>query len=199
MSHLDRNSQTAPRPSSAAHSAAVAPGKPIAPAHRTLPHAHHPTGHFHPLPVIGHAEAFYSKHIQQAEAAGDHHARSSHKVGQHVTSALDPNMCWEQKLKRFTHCLNRYCVAPPDANESVQVFYRKLGDLVRRHAGQEAVHLVRARHGEYQRRLHAGESREAIENDAEMFFPSLLGHCGQPEWCGTESWAQLCGLRNHWL
>ena len=173
-----------------------------APAHTTPPvanHSIHPRGHFHPLPVIGHAEAFYLKHIQQAEAAGDHHAKASHKVGQHVTSALDPNLTWEQKLKRFMHCLDHYCVAPAAADESLATFYHKLADLVRRHAGQEAMHVGRKHHEEYQKRLRSGESRETIDNDAEKFFFHLLGHGAQPVWCSKEAWAHLTAWRDHWV
>jgi hypothetical protein len=151
------------------------------------------------LPVIGHAEAFYVKHIQQAEAAGDTHARDAHKVGQHVTAALDPKMPWDQKLKRFTHCLQKYCATPPDSDDSVQTFYHKLAEMVRRHAGQEALRLGRAMHGEYQRRLRSGESREAIDNDAELFFPTLLGHAGRPDWCSSDAYAHLTALRDHWV
>lgn len=215
MSHLDRSghaaSHHAPEPlpltplpphskaPSMVRPIAIAPAMPATHAHRVGGHATHPKGHFHPLPVIGHPEAFYVKHIQQAEAIGDQHARASHKVGQHVTSALDPKLSWDQKLKRFEHCLHRYCVVPTDADEGVRSFYHKLADLVRRHAGQEALHLGRIRHGEYQRRQRSGESREVIENDAETFFPSLLGHGGRPDWCSIEAWAQLTSLRDHWV
>ena len=162
-------------------------------------HVAQPRGHFHPLPVIGHAEAFYLKHIEQAEAAGDRHARAAHKVGQHTTSALDPKMPWEQKLKRFVHCLERYCVAPADADEALAAFYHKLGDLVRRHAGQEALHMARKHHDEYQRRQRGGESREAIEEQAEVFFFDLLGHGGRPDWCSKEAWTQITTWRDHWV
>lgn len=180
-----------PQPHHAAH-AAPAP-------HRAVAAVAQPRGHFHPLPVIGHAEAFYLKHIQQAEAVGDHHARAAHKVGQHVTSALDPQLSWEQKHKRFVHCLHKYCIVPHDADDTVRTFYQKLGDLIRRHAGQEALHLARAKHQAYQQRLRNGEARDKIEDDAETFFPALLGHAGRPEWCGTDAWAQLTALRDHWV
>src|SRR5438067_9134086 len=108
-----------------------------------------PVGTFHPLPVIGHAEAFYLKHIEQAEAAGDRHARAAHKVGQYVTAAINPKMAWDDKMKRFYHCLDKYCVPPHTADESLRAFYQKLGDLVRRHAGQEALASARKHHDEY--------------------------------------------------
>jgi len=162
-------------------------------------HVAHVRGHFHPLPVIGHAEAFYVKHVQQAEAAGDPHAKAAYKVGQHVTSALDPKMPWDQKLKRFNHVLGHYCVVPVDADSSLQMFYGKLGDLVRRHAGQEALHSARKHHEEYLRRLKAGEARDKIEEDAEVYFFDLCGHAGCPAWCSKEAWGQITAWRDHWV
>ncbi len=157
-------------------------------------------GHFHPLPVIGHADAFYKKHIEQAEAAGDKHAKAAHKVGQHVTSALAPAMPWPEKLKRFNHCLEKYCIVPPDADESLRTFYHKLADLVRRHAGQEAQHAARKHHEDYHRRLKAGETRDLIEEEAEVYFFDLLGHTGGcPPWCSKEAWNQIVGWRNFWV
>ena len=73
-------------------------------------------GSFHPLPVIGHPPAFYERHVKQAEAAGDVHARASHKVGQYVTEAIDPKLPWEQKLKCFRHALKHYSAAPDGAD-----------------------------------------------------------------------------------
>src|SRR4051812_2621697 len=90
-------------------------------------------GHFHPMPVIGHGEVYYKRHIEKAHEEGDHHAMAAHKVGQHVTAALLPTMPWPEKFKRFEHCLAKYCVVPHDANESIRTFYQRLGDLVRRH------------------------------------------------------------------
>ena len=155
---------------------------------------------FHPLPVIGHAEAFYEKHIAQAVAAGDKHAKASHKVAQYVTAAISPNMAWDDKMKRFFHCLDKYCVAPPDADESLRNFYQKLGDVVRRHAGQEALAAARKRHEEFTRRLKASEDRGAIEDDAEKFFFDLLGHGhGCPNWCSKEAFHQIVTWRDQWV
>jgi hypothetical protein len=156
-------------------------------------------GHFHPLPVIGHAEAWYEKHIQQADQAGDRHAKASHKVGQYVTAALSPAMPWAEKLKRFEHCLHKYCLSPHDADDGLRAFYHKLGDLVRRHAGQEAMQIARRRNEEFHRRQKTGEPRDSIEDDAETFFFDLLGHAGRPDWCSHEAWSQLTAWRDHWV
>jgi hypothetical protein len=183
---------------------------PLSPSSATPPHPqpvankgyvlHKPAGNFHPLPVIGHAEAFYLKHIEQAEAAGDKHAKAGHKVGQYVTAALNPKMALEDKMKRFFHCLDKYCVAPPTADESLRNFYQKLGDLVRRHAGQEALAAARKRHEEFTRRAKANEDRGAIEDDAEKFFFDLLGHGhGCPNWCSHEAYNVIITWRDQWV
>jgi hypothetical protein len=159
-----------------------------------------PAGRFHPLPVIGHAPAFYQKHIEQAEATGDRHAKASHKVGQYVTEALSPKMSWDDKMKRYYHCLDKYCVAPPDADESLRSFYQKLGDMVRRHAGQEALAAARKRQEEFTRRAKANEDRAAIEEDAEKFFFDLLGHGhGCPNWCSKEAFNMIITWRDQWV
>jgi hypothetical protein len=202
--HRDTTSTSVPKPIALRP---MTPTHAISPAHghgsvagaRVVMHATPQRGHFHPLPVIGHAEAFYLKHIKDAEAAGDRHARASHKVGQHVTSALDPKMAWGDKLKRFVHCLERYCAAPPDADETLTAFYQKLADCIRRQAGQAAIQLARAKNESFERRIKAHESRDAIEEEAEQFFFGLMGHGGKPEWCSREAWSQLTGWRDHWV
>src|SRR5262245_30249292 len=93
---------------------------------------------FHPLPVIGHPDAFYTKHIQAAEGAGDVHARESHKVGRYITLAIDPKMDFEEKVRHFRHALKHHCNAPLDSSTDVTHFYEKLSELVRRYGGQEA-------------------------------------------------------------
>ena len=45
-------------------------------------------------------------------------------------------------------------------NLKIGYFDQKLGDLVRRHAGQEAIHVARKHHDEYTRQLKAGEKRQ---------------------------------------
>jgi hypothetical protein len=156
--------------------------------------------HFHPLPVIGHPEAFYVKHVRQAEAAGDVHARASHKVGQYVTLALDKQKSWEEKFELFCHALKRYCTAPENADEGLVTFYAKLGETVRRYAGQEAMRLARQEHDRYTLRAKSGESRETLAEEAEIFFPKLLGHChGCPAWFNKEAWNQIRLLENQWI
>lgn len=156
-------------------------------------------GRFHPIPVIGHPESFYLKHAKEAEAAGDRHARASHKVGQYVTTALTPGMAWGEKIHRFLHALDKYCVAPANADESLKAFYRKLGDIVRRYAGQEAVTVARHKHESLLARLNTGETRDILEDEAEFFFFDMLGHHQCPDWCCKEAYRQIITWRDFWV
>jgi hypothetical protein len=115
---------------------------------------------FHPMPVIGHPDAFYTKHIKSAEEAGDIHARESHKVGRYITLAMDSHMVWEEKIRHFRHALKHHCNAPPDANSDVVHFYEKLGELVRRHGGQEAVRFVNRENDNFRARTERRVARE---------------------------------------
>ncbi|MDB5291738.1 MAG: hypothetical protein JWL69_2979 [Phycisphaerales bacterium] len=155
---------------------------------------------FHPLPVIGYPEAWYSKHIEEAHNAGDRHAQASYKVGQYVTLGLRADKSWEEKLKCFRHALKHYGVAPAESDAVLQDFYRKLGDVVRRQAGQEAIRLCRAQADAWSIRLEMGSERVVVEDEAEVFFASLLGHShDNPDWCGKECWATLCAMRDRWI
>ena len=157
------------------------------------------TGAFHPMPVIGHPPAWYERHIKQAEASGDVHARASHKVGQYVTEALDPKVPWEHKLKCFKHAMKHHCHAPAGSDEHLQTFYTKLCELVRRHAGTEALHQAQKFHANAQVRLNAGTPRAEIEDEADTFFESLFGHERQPEWCTKEAAEQISRIMQQWV
>src|SRR5579864_508805 len=114
---------------------------------------------FRPLPVIGHPEAWYTKHIQQAEAAGDTLARSSYKVGQYVTLALDPKRSWEEKAKYFKHALKHHCTSQAAADPDTQAFCDKLRALVCRYASQEARRLAQQEHHGYVMRQEMGVAK----------------------------------------
>jgi hypothetical protein len=156
-------------------------------------------GRFHPIPVIGHPEAFYLKHAKEAEAAGDKHARASHKVGQYVTTALTPGIPWDEKHRRFVHALDKYCVAPVNADDSLKTFYQKLSDIVRRYAGQAATLCASKHHDDWAARLKAGEPREDLEDEAEIFFFNLLGHGQCPDWCCKDAYHQIINWRDYWV
>ena len=160
---------------------------------------HGAAGSFHPLPVIGHAATWYERHIKDAEARGDVHARASHKVGQYVSEAIDPKTPWEHKLKCFKHAMKHHCHAPEGADEHLKTFYTKLCELVRRHAGNEALHAAQRFHQNAQVRLHAGTPRSSIEDEADDFFTHLLGHERTPEWCTREVAEQIARIRDQWV
>lgn len=164
-------------------------------------HAHSQQSHsFHPLPVIGHPKAWYERHVKAAEQHGDVHARASHKVGIHITEALDPAMPWAEKLRHFCHALTHHCVAPPDADESLKAFYHKLGDIVRRYASQEAVRLVRQQHERYFKRLRNGASRDELADEADGFFPAFVGHTHDcPDWYTPEAFNQIRQIESEWI
>lgn len=157
------------------------------------------SGSFHPLPVIGHPAAWYERHIRQAEESGDRHARASHKVGQYVTEGIDPKLPWEHKIKCFRHALKHHCVTPEGADEHLKTFYNKLCDLVRRHAGTEALHAAQRFHIDALKRLNSGTARAAIEDEADDFFLALLGHDRTPDWCTREVAEQIARIREQWV
>jgi hypothetical protein len=158
------------------------------------------TDSFHHAPVIGHPEAYYVQHAREAEQAGDIHARAACKVGQYVTLGLDRDKPWPQKLQCFNHALKHYCTPPEGADDSLKAFYAKLGEVVRRHAGHEALRLAREKQDEYAIRQSAGATKEEIADDAEIFFPQLLGHeQHKPAWFTEDAWRHLRELEQRWV
>lgn len=154
---------------------------------------------FHPLPVIGYPESYYAKHIKEADAAGDTLAHMSFKVGQYVTLALDPKRSWEEKTKYLKHTLKHHCVAPPDADDETRAFYQKLTDLVCRYASQEARRLARQEHDSYSMRTEMGVPRDTLVEEAEVFFPTIMGHGPCPEWMTPEAFNEIRALRDKWI
>jgi hypothetical protein len=154
---------------------------------------------FRPLPVIGYPEAYYAKHIKQADDAGDIMAHNAHKVGQYVTLGVDPKRGWEEKAKYFKHTIKHHTNAPADADEETKAFYKKLRDLICRYASQEVRRLARQEHDSYSMRLEMGVPRDTLIDEAEVFFPSLLGHGPCPEYFTPEAFAELKLLRDKWV
>ena len=157
------------------------------------------THQFHPLPVIGHPEAWYTKHIEQADSVGDHLAHCSFKVGQYVTLALDPKRSWEQKVKYFRHCLKHHCTAREGAEPETVAFCEKLRALVLRYASQEARRSAHREHDSYSMRLDMGASKDTLAEEAEVFFPNVLGHGPCPDYLTAEAFKEICGLRDRWI
>ena len=154
---------------------------------------------FHPLPVIGYPESYYYKHIKQADAAGDVMAHNAHKVGQYVTLGLDQKRDWEERTKYFKHTLKNHCVPTPDADEETRAFYQKLQELVLRYASQEARRMARQENDSYSMRAEMGVPREQLVEEAEVFFPKLLGHGGCPEYLSPEVYSEIIALRDKWV
>ena len=162
--------------------------RPVISEHRQLP----------PLPEIGHPESYYAKLVHRADAVGNKHAHEAYKVGQYITLAIDPHLTWEEKLKYFQHALKRHCVPPPLPDDDVWVFYRGLADLVRQHAGQEALRMASTEDDLYAARLAMGQTREHIEDEAEEFFGRLVPpEC--PPWLNEEDYNQLKLIRDQWI
>ena len=159
-----------------------------------------PWGEIPPLPEIGHPESFYSKQVKRADEFGNPHAREGYKVGQYVTLALDPRLSWEKKLRYFRHALKSHCIAPPMARDKVWLFYGQLGDLVRRHAGIEALRMASQEDDRWATLLKVGIPRPQIMAEAEIFFRRILGNKEEcPEYLNQEDYEQLKILRNQWI
>ena len=152
-----------------------------------------------PMPEIGRPESYYAKLSHEAERNADRHAREAHKVGQYVTLAMDPHLTWEEKLKYFQHAIKRHCQPPPFPDDEVWMFYRQLADLVRQHAGQEALRLASTEDDMYAARLAMGQTRDKIMEDAEVFFGRLVPFEFNPEWFNEEDYRQLKMIRDQWI
>jgi hypothetical protein len=158
-----------------------------------------PTRVFPTLPEIGRPETYYAKMVHRADKAGDTFAHEAFKVGQYVTLAMAPNLSWEQKLRYLTHALKRHCQPPPFPDDEVWMFYRQLADLVRQHAGQEALRLASTEDDMYAARLAMGQTRDKIMEDAEVFFGRLVPFEFNPEWFNEEDYRQLKMIRDQWI
>jgi uncharacterized short protein YbdD (DUF466 family) len=152
------------------------------------------------MPSIGRPESYYARLAHEAERRQDVHAHEAAKVGQYLTLALDPMLGWEDKLKYFRHALKRHCQAPPFPDDDVWMFYQKLADLVRTHAGAEALRIGSTEDDLYAARISMGQEREKIEDEAELFFAKLVGRGDQcPEWFNESDWQQLRIIRDQWI
>ena len=152
------------------------------------------------LPEIGHPESHYARKVHEAERSGDINLREANKVGQYVTLAMDPALTWDQKLKYFSHALRRHCNPPAVPDEATWVFYRELAELIRAHAGAEALRLAMLEDDLYDKRCKMGVDRERIEAEAELFFDRILGPRNScPDYFDEEDWKQLKLIRDQWI
>lgn len=153
-----------------------------------------------PLPEIGQPESWYARQVKQADQAGNHHAREGYKVGQYITLGLNPRLEWAKKLRYFEHALHCHCAAPPLAGENVWLFYARLGELVREHAGAEALRLSSLEDDFWASQIRTGVPRTIIVARAQAFFKGILGERDErPEYLNQNDYEQLRILRNQWL
>jgi hypothetical protein len=152
------------------------------------------------MPAIGQPESVYARQIQLADKTGDLHLHEASKVGQYVTLALAPTLPWPKKLKYFDHALRRHCVPPPLPDDDVWLFYRQLSDLVRTHAGEQALRMACAQDDNFARRVAAGESKRSIQIEARQFFYELMTlNEEKPAHFNDEDWMQLKLIREQWV
>jgi hypothetical protein len=157
-------------------------------------------GEIPPLPEVGLAESYYAQRVKDADRKGKHHAREAYKVGQYITLGLNRRLEWEKKLRYFRHALRSHCQPPPLPSEKLWMFYGQLADLVRQHAGAEALRLASAEDDYWAGQLKSGVPQSQIAAQAELFFDKLLGlREERPDYLNEEDYQQLKILRSQWL
>ena len=154
---------------------------------------------FPTMPPIGRPESFYAKLAHDADKMGDIHAHEAAKVGQYLTLALDPALCWDEKLKYFRHAIKRHCQPPLFPDDDVWVFYKTLADLVRQHCGAEALRLMSKEDDLYAARLSMGQGRDMLENEAEEFFGKIMSGEERSDWFMESDWEQMRLIRDQWI
>jgi hypothetical protein len=152
------------------------------------------------MPPIGRPESYYARQIAIADKTGDLHLHEASKVGQYLTLAVDPSQTWAKKMKYFDHALRRHCNPPPLPDEDVWLFYQQLSNLVRQHAGEQALRLACSKDDYFANRLTAGFAKNAIITEARQFFHELmtLGN-DRPSHFNEEDWVQLKLIREQWV
>jgi hypothetical protein len=150
------------------------------------------------MPLIGLPERHYMHLARMAASDGDSLSRDAAKVGQYVTLANNPSIQWCQKLRYYQHALERHCVPPRLADDTVWLFYKELAHFVRSHAGWAALRLASHEDDRYAQRQASGESREKLADDAEEFFGPLVP-AYQTNWLNREDYEQLKLLRDQWV
>ena len=153
-----------------------------------------------PLPEIGLDEHAYATMARIADEKGDRHAREAAKVGLYITLALRPKMKWHDKLRHFTHALNKHCHVEKLADHRLWKFYHALAVLVKENCGAEALKLASHEDDIYAARLSIGIARADIERDAAGFFDELIGNgkvC--PEYMLVDDFTMIRMIRDQWV
>jgi hypothetical protein len=153
-----------------------------------------------PIPEIGLPESHYAKLIHRADKGGDIHLREALKVAQYVTLAVDPHLAWEKKQRYFEHAIRRHCAPPPLASEPVWLFYMQLRDLVKVHAGQEALKMASKEDDSFANRVKLGQTVGDIRMEAYLFFRRIMGEGDErPIMFSEDDWHQLRLIRAQWV
>ena len=154
-----------------------------------------------PMPEIGLDEHVYAALARKADENADRHAREAAKVGLYITLALNPKMSWHDKLRHFTHALNKHChTTGRPADHRVWNFYHDLAMLVKTYCGQEALRLASHEDDLYAARLSMGIAREHIELDAEKFFDEIIGSGKEcPEYLLPDDFVMIRMIRDQWI
>ena len=151
-----------------------------------------------PLPEVGRDERFYIERIRIAERYRDRYALDAAKVGKYVTRALNYAQTWDEKQKCFAHAISHHCQAPIGSSGPVVAFYAQLAQVVRQHAGQEALRAASHMDDVWAAREAHGEPHAAIAKDAYAFFEHLAPHHHRPGWMNAEDYEELRILRKQW-
>ena len=153
-----------------------------------------------PMPEIGLDEHVYAHQARHADECGDRHAREAAKVGLYITLAMRPKMDWNDKLRHFSHALNKHCHVERVADHRLWKFYHSLALLVKQHCGAEALRLASHEDDLYAARLSIGIPREQIENEAKLFFETLIGRGKEcPEYMLADDFLMIRMIRDQWI
>ena len=159
----------------------------------------HTARHFPPIPKLGEEEKIYGKRAHAAEKAGDVYGASANKVAQYLTLGLDPALDWSGKLRYLEHALKKHAAPKPPIDDEVFAFYRSLAELVKQHAGAEALKLVRQQDAQLQTRKDARkEPIFKLRSEAASFFRQFLPAGERPDWFNDAAYAELIALWNKW-
>ncbi|HZK81364.1 MAG TPA: hypothetical protein VFC46_09865, partial [Humisphaera sp.] len=75
-----------------------------------------------------------------------------------------------------------------------------LKDLVKKHAGEEAIRIASRADDQFAARVAQGDSPADVRRDADLFFRSILGDTHRtPDYFSFDDWHQLVVLRSAWL
>jgi hypothetical protein len=151
-----------------------------------------------PMPRVGEPEYYYAQHARQAEKAANVFARDAAKVGQYITLGISPSLDWPHKVRYFEHALARHTKPPPFPDDDVWLFYGNLKNLIRTHAGREALRLADETDERLAKKLASGMSRDLVDEEADSFFCALIPS-QQPEWLTEADYQRLKIIRDQWI